>query len=100
LKCSVCGAIALSVVLPACSTPLSDDECHALIARYTARLLADERPEAPPAAVHSAQAAARQLSESHPQCEFAACADQVSRKQYDCAMGAPDVNALERCLVL
>lgn len=83
-----------------CSAPLSTDECATLLDRYTQQLLADERTQVSAATLHAAQLAARQRAQTNPDFEFERCPDLVSRKQFDCAMQAVDLNALERCLIL
>jgi hypothetical protein len=90
-------ALLLSVCLSGCAPRLSAEECDALLARYTERLIEQTRPSTSPGEVarlveETQAAAARDPA-------FAACAEELSRGQFECAMSAPSVDAMERCLL-
>lgn len=93
-------AVLASVVgFCACSQPLSEPDCDALLNHYTERLLREERPEITNIELAKKQEAARRLVRVAPRFEFARCAELVSRKQLECALGAPSVDSIERCLM-
>jgi hypothetical protein len=58
----------------------------------------DEQPKATPAEIATKQLAARRAADL-PEFEFDACADKVSRRQFECAMAAASVDDVERCLI-
>ena len=81
----------------ACSRPLSEDECHRLLAHYTDALLRSDRPELSAEQRLRLQHEARSLAARDP--AFARCSSEVSRRQFDCAMDAQSVDSMERCLL-
>lgn len=83
-----------------CGKRLSPSECESLLDHYTARLVLSETPEASPFLVAEKQKQARELAQREPRFEFEECDDRVSRRQFECAMAAPDVDSIERCLTL
>ena len=83
-----------------CSKPLSEDECDRLLDHYTEHLLRSEHRQVTPEVIVAKQAEARDLARSDPHFEFYSCADEVSREQFECAILAPSIDAIERCLVL
>ncbi len=85
--------------LTACGRKVERAECTKLLDRYTELLVRDEEPGAAPERIAQAQARARAAAERDPKFDFAACSSHVDRRQYDCAMSAPNVDAVERCLV-
>ncbi|MEZ4370903.1 MAG: hypothetical protein R3B07_08755 [Polyangiaceae bacterium] len=68
-----------------------------MLDRYVGFLMQSQDPEVPFEEVRKKQREARVKAESNP--EFSACTDKVSRKQYECAMQAPNADRLEQCLV-
>ena len=95
------AASTASVVLaaPGCSRPLANDECQKLLDRYTELLVREEHPGITPEAVAHTQGEARNTARTDPRFEFSECSRRVSRRDYECAMNAPTVDAIERCLV-
>jgi hypothetical protein len=87
------------VVLLGCSQRLGDQECDALLDHYTERLLHEERPRLSFSEVKKKQEEARRLVRELPRFEFARCAELVSKTEFDCAMGAANVDSIERCLL-
>lgn len=79
---------------------MSTAECERLLDHYTARLVASQNPDASPMVISEKQRRARDLAHREPRFEFDACDDDVSRRQFNCAMAASDVDAIERCLTL
>ncbi len=88
------------VFITACAAPLTDDECVQLLDHYTAKLVLDEHPDASRIFIAEKQAAAREVARRDPRYEFDACASRVRRSQFECAMRAPNVDAIEQCLTL
>lgn len=103
IRSSACAVAALSVsaVLPlsGCGKKLERAECTKLLDRYTELLVQDEEPGAAPERIAQAQARARAVAQKDPKFDFASCSSHVDRRQYECAMTAPNVDAVERCLV-
>lgn len=94
--------LALGLLCPlfaACARPLDDKECGRLLDHYTELLVKEEDPSATPEHVAQALEDARRLAASEPRFEMAACPKKVGRKSYECAMNAPTVDAVERCLI-
>jgi len=83
-----------------CSKPLSENDCDRLLDHYTEHLLRSERPGVTAQTIAEKQTAARALVRADAKFEFANCAQAVSRAQFDCAISAPSVDAIEKCLVL
>ncbi len=83
-----------------CGKRLSSAECDTLLDHYTSRLVLSENPDASPFVIAEKQHLARELAHSEPQFEFEACDEDVSRRQFECAMAAADVNSIEQCLTL
>lgn len=88
--------IALGLSLGGCEEPLSEGECRLLLERYTERQIDQARPSSTPGERARLVIRARELAETDP--EFSRCPVAVHRSQYVCAMDAPDVDAMERCL--
>jgi len=82
-----------------CSRKLERAECVKLLDRYTELLVKDEEPEAVPERIFQAQARARIAAQKDARFDFSSCPSRVSRREYECAMNAPTVDAVERCLV-
>src|SRR6266545_3765589 len=74
-------------LLCGCSKPLSEKECSTLLDRYVELLVSSDRPGTNAAELHKLQAQARSRVSHDP--EFAKCAKQVSRREFECAMQAP-----------
>lgn len=87
----------LAFLAGACARPLGEQECAVLLDRYTARLIASDRPEASAFEREAARLKVRRLAKRDP--AFRDCSRQVSRRQFQCAMAAGDVDAMERCLL-
>lgn len=83
----------------ACGQRLTDEECGKLLDHYTGLLIQEENPGAAPELVAAKQAQARAVADQDARFEFSACPKRVSRRGYDCAMRAPSVDEVERCLV-
>lgn len=83
-----------------CGKRLSATECDSLLDHYTSKLVVNENPDATPYFIAEKQRLARELAHQDPKFEFADCDDKVSRRQFDCAMAAMDVDSIERCLLL
>ncbi len=92
----LCGAV-LAVSLCGCSAPLSAPECNELLDRYTEKLVQQKNDEASSESVFRMQREARARASRDP--EFAQCANKVSRRGWECAMKAPTVDEMERCLL-
>ena len=84
---------------PGCSRSLDEQECEQLLDRYTAQLLREEHPEASAQLVADKQRAARELARSKGVYEFHECPNRVSRRQFQCAMTADNLDGMERCLL-
>lgn len=92
-------ACAAPLLLCACGKPLSEDDCEALLNRYTELLIRADDPDAPAQHISELQQQARELAHNDPKYEFDRCSDEVSRKGFECAMRAPSVDEMERCLI-
>jgi len=88
-----------SLVALGCERTLERSECTKLLDRYTELLVQDEEPGAPPERIAQAQARARATAERDRRFDFGSCSSRVARRQYECAMSASSVDAVERCLV-
>jgi hypothetical protein len=91
--------VAATSWLSGCQKPLAEEECLQLLDRYTEFLVREEDPKASPQQVAHDQAAARTAARTDPQFEFSSCSRKVKRRSFECAMTAPSVDAIERCLV-
>jgi hypothetical protein len=83
----------------ACAKPLTGDDCDALLDRYTELLVKSQNADTPAQRIVELQAQARELAHHDPKYEFAACSAKVSRRHFECAMSAPSVDDMERCLI-
>jgi hypothetical protein len=90
-------AAALLSSLCGCGKRLEPTECQRLLDHYVELLLSDDRPGASAGEVLRLQQEARKKAAEDP--AFAECSARVSRKSFDCAMGANDANKLEQCLL-
>lgn len=85
--------------LSGCGKRPSEAECRRLLDHYVALLTREEWREAAPEDVARKQFEARRLVDRDPHFEFDRCMAKVNRRQFDCALGAPTVDAVERCLL-
>ena len=83
--------------LSGCAEPPTPAECERMLDHYTELLVRSDRPGAKAAEREKLKAEARSKASRDP--EFGRCGKQVSRRQLECALGAPDVDAMERCLL-
>jgi hypothetical protein len=90
---------ALGLFAPGCGRSLDGDECLKLLDHYTELLVREEDPDAPPERVAHLKERARDAARTDPRFEFGECPRKVSRRSYECAMQALDVDSVERCLV-
>ena len=88
----------LLLLAPAsCGKALDRAECDALLDRYTELLVRSDRRDATAAEVVKLQAEARTRAAHDP--SFAECSSRVSRRAFECAMAAENVDRLEQCLL-
>jgi hypothetical protein len=99
VRASALCCAALAVASQGCSRKLERAECTKLLDRYTELLVKDEEPDALPERIAQAQARARATAQKDARFDFSSCSSRVSRREYECAMSAPTVDAVERCLV-
>jgi hypothetical protein len=92
--------LALGALTASCAAPLEASECKQLLEHYTGLLVISEQRHASSGDIESAKFRARLVAESQPHFQFTSCSTEVRRAQFECAMNAPDVDALERCLTL
>lgn len=81
----------------ACGKPPTSEECNALLEHYVELLVNSDRPGTSAAELQKLQSQAREKAKAD--AEFRACSGRVSRRAFDCAMGAPNVDILEQCLL-
>jgi hypothetical protein len=84
-------------LLPGCKKSLSEEECGALLDRYTDKVIDQARPSAKQAERSLLIVETRQKAKLDP--EFSACSSRVSRAQFECAMQAGNTDQIERCLM-
>jgi len=89
--------VGLALLASGCGTRLQKSECHVLLDHYVELLLRDDRPKSSAGEVLRLQQEARKKAERDP--AFSECPSRVSRRSFDCAMGAQDANRLEQCLL-
>lgn len=89
--------LALATLATACSTPLTADECNALLDHYTDLLVKSQREDATPEELLRLRREARTRAAASR--EFARCPVAVSRAQFQCAMQASAVDDVEKCLL-
>ena len=87
----------LGTATSGCRPALSQDECDQLLERYTDKLIDQTRPSATPGEHAKLISETREAAARDPL--FARCALEVSRSQFECAMAAPNVDSIERCLL-
>jgi hypothetical protein len=81
----------------ACSRPLSSDECNQLLDHYTELLVRSANKDVSNEDLARLEREARAKAAADQ--EFARCSVRVSRRQWECAMKAPNVDDVERCLL-
>jgi hypothetical protein len=99
LRIGVLAVLASSLGSLGCGKALSDDECTHLLDRYTEMLAKSQNAKIPAQRVLELQERARELARQDPAYEFADCSKRVSRRNFECAMQAPSVDEMERCLI-
>ncbi len=85
-----------SLALGGCGKRLGGTECRELLDHYTELLIRSDRPKTTAAEEDKLKAETRAKASRDP--AFATCSSDVSRRQYECAMAASDVDSMERCL--
>lgn len=95
-------ARSLTLLIPlgavsACQEPLNETECDRLLDRYVELLAKSHTPDASLVTITRYQKEARELASEDP--AFAECSDRVSRREFECAMSAPNADRLEICLM-
>ncbi|HEX7670481.1 MAG TPA: hypothetical protein VF395_12895 [Polyangiaceae bacterium] len=94
----LCLAVS-ALPLSACQKPLDPLECRRLLDRYAEMLVREEEPTATPERVALVLDQARRIAAQDSRFEMAACSTRVPRRSFECAMSAPTVDTIERCLV-
>jgi hypothetical protein len=105
LRPSVCGknlartrlTCLCVVICSGCGKPPTAEECNALLEHYVELLVNSDRPGTSAAELQKLQSQAREKAKTD--AEFRACTERVSRRAFDCAMGAPNADILEQCLL-
>jgi len=95
-------ALALTVaaaVSASCARPLDPADCDRLLAHYTALLVREHEPTTPPERVAERVQAALALGRDDARFQTARCTESLTRRAFDCAVAAPTVDEVERCLV-
>lgn len=88
---------ALGSALIACAPGPSPDECNQLLDHYTELLVRQEKRDATDDEVARARSDARAKAAADR--NFAQCGTKLSHRQWECAMKAPSVDDVERCLL-
>jgi len=97
LRVGSLASLGVAVSLLGACKPLSGPECDGLFDRYAELLLRADRPETE--GRERLELRARALQAAHQDPHFGTCSRDVSRRQYECAMAAADVDTFERCLM-
>ena len=79
-----------------CSRHATLAECEILLDRYVELLVHDRDPKADATSIAEQKSATREKAARDP--SFAACPKEVSERAFGCAMAAPNVDELEKCL--
>jgi hypothetical protein len=90
-------ALLAALFLSGCGKPLSQTECTALLDRYTELLVRSDREGTSAGDLLKLQEAARDRARKDP--DFQDCSGKVSRRAFDCAMAAENVDRLEQCML-
>jgi hypothetical protein len=80
-----------------CGRSLSEDECGALMERYTELLIISDRRDVNVYEREKLKAEAKERATRD--AEFRKCSSEVSRRQFECAIAAHHVDEMERCLL-
>lgn len=88
-----CGCAGM---LGGCGEPLRQEECVALLEQYVSLLSRSDRPGTSEAELLKLQLEARAKAARDP--AFQRCSSAVSRRKFECAMTAADVDRFEQCL--
>jgi len=91
------ASLAAALLVPACSEPLTPDECTQLLDKYTELLVRQKNSAVTEEELIKARHDARSNARSSR--DFSKCGTKLSRRQYRCAMEAPSVDEMERCLL-
>lgn len=92
-----CATAALALaLLGGCGRRATPADCDALLERYVELLVRQEDPGARPGDVAQAKNMARAKAAVDP--EFQRCPHAVRQRDVVCALGAPNVDELEKCL--
>jgi hypothetical protein len=83
--------------LSGCHKPLASDECNRLLDHYVELLVSSDRPGTSAVELVKLKKEARAKA-AHDR-SFLSCSSEVSRSQYDCAMGATTADKLEQCML-
>jgi hypothetical protein len=87
----------VALCLLGCGKPLSAPECNTLLDRYTELLVRSDREGTNAGDLLKLQEAARERASRNP--DFQACGARVSRRAFECAMAAENVDRLEQCML-
>jgi hypothetical protein len=85
------------LALAGCTRGPSPEECDQLLDHYTELLVKQENRKASEDEVARLQREARAKAAADR--EFAKCGNRLSKRQWECAMKAPTVDDVERCLL-
>jgi hypothetical protein len=96
-RLSPLAAVATASLVAGCHKPLTHAECSEMLDHYVELLVKSERPDATGEQIQHLQTEARHEAASDP--NFASCASQVSRSEWQCAMSAQNPDQLEQCLM-
>jgi hypothetical protein len=91
------SAVLVALTLGGCAKPLTQTECAALLDRYTELLVRSDREGTSAGELLKLQEAARERAVRDP--DFQACSSRVSRRAFECAMAAENVDRLEQCML-
>lgn len=90
-------SVTLALLAPACSQPVTHEECDQLLDKYTELLTRERNREVTEEELIRVRQAARDKAAGSR--EFTKCGSKLSRRQYACAMRAPTVDDIERCML-
>jgi hypothetical protein len=79
-----------------CKPKATPSQCDELIERYATLVVTEKYPDASPEQIRAEQA--HEKSEARGDDAFKNCPSEVSRVEFQCAMGAPNADAFEKCL--
>lgn len=97
LRLSAVLAALAALMLSGCSKPLDQTECASLLDRYTELLVRSDREGTTAGDLLKLQEAARARARRDP--DFQDCSARVSRREFECAMAAENVDRLEQCML-